>query len=221
VTSPLLRIDLHAHTRVSHDGWTTPAQFARRAAQVGLDRIAVTDHGTLKGALAAAAVDPERIIIGEEMRCREGLDLIGLFLRETIPDGLPARETADAIRTQGGVVYAPHPFAYLRHVRERVALAFEFADVIEAFNSRAFAPTWNRRATAAAREAGRPAFASSDAHFPWEIGRAWTELPPFHDAKSFLAAARQATPRGARTGTPFLFAASLAVSVVKTGRPHF
>lgn len=221
VSHPLFRIDLHAHTRVSHDGWTTPVAFAQRAARVGLDRIAVTDHGTLKGALAAAAVDPERIIIGEEMRCREGLDLIGLFLQETIPDGLPARETADAIRAQGGVVYAPHPFAYLRHVRERAALAFELADVIEAFNSRAFAPVWNRRATSAAREAGRPAFASSDAHFPWEIGRAWTELPPFHDAQSFLNSARQATPRGSRTGTPFVFAASLVVSVVKTGRPHF
>jgi predicted metal-dependent phosphoesterase TrpH len=218
---PLLRIDLHAHTRISHDGWTTPATFVRRAALVGLDRIAVTDHGTLQGAHAAAELDPDRIIVGEEMRCQEGLDLIGLFLRETVPDGLSARETADAIRGQGGVVYAPHPFAYLRHPKERAALLFALADVIEVFNSRAFFAPWNRRAAAAARDGGRPAFASSDAHFPWEIGRAWTELPPFHDAQSFLAAARQATPRGSRTGTPFVFAASLLISVAKTGRPHF
>jgi len=215
------RIDLHAHTRRSHDAWTSPAQFVRRAAAAGIDRIAVTDHGTLDGARAAAAVDPERIIVGEEMRCLEGVDLIGLFLTTTIPDGRTARDTAEAIHAQGGVVYAPHPFAYLRQGAERAALVLQLADVVEVFNSRAFVPRWNRQAREAAREAGLPGFASSDAHFPWEIGRAWTELPPFTDARSFLDAARLAMPRGVRTGSPLLFAGSLLVSVAKTGRPHF
>jgi predicted metal-dependent phosphoesterase TrpH len=215
------RIDLHAHTRRSHDAWTSPAEFVRRATAAGLDRIAVTDHGTVDGALAAAAVDPARIIVGEEMRCREGADLIGLFLTAAIPDRLSARETAAAIRAQGGVVYAPHPFAYLRRAADQATLVMQLADVVEVFNSRAFAPRWNRRAREASREAGLPAFASSDAHFPWEIGRAWTELPPFDDARTFLEAARRAVPCGARTGSPFLFAGSLLLSVAKTGRLHF
>ncbi|MDH4044441.1 MAG: histidinol-phosphatase, partial [Gemmatimonadota bacterium] len=189
-----------------------------RAAAAGLDRIAVTDHGRIDGALAAAALDPARVIVGQELRCREEVDLIGLFLREELPDGLPVVEAAAAIRAQGGVVYVPHPYAYLTRSAERAARVLAVADVVEVFNARAFVPTWNRRAAGAAVAAGLPAFASSDAHFPWEIGRAWTELPPFDDAASFLAAARESLPVGHRLGSPLLHVASMALSLSRGGR---
>jgi predicted metal-dependent phosphoesterase TrpH len=70
------------------------------------------------------------------------------------------------------------------------------ADVVEVFNSRAFAPAWNRRAAALAAEHGVPVSAGSDAHLPWEIGRAYLELPAFSDAGSFLQAVRDGTPVG-------------------------
>lgn len=211
-----LRVDLHAHTRRSPDAWTAPAALVRRAELVGLDRIAVTDHGRVDGALEAQAIDPVRVIVGQEMRCREAVDLIGLFLHAAIPDGLPLAEAAAAIRAQGGVVYAPHPFAYLTRSAARATLVLAVADVVEVFNARAFVPAWNRRAAAAA--AARPSFASSDAHFPWEIGRAWTELPPFDDAPSFLAAAREARPVGRRRGSSLLHLGSMALSLARGGR---
>jgi predicted metal-dependent phosphoesterase TrpH len=213
-----IRIDLHAHTRRSPDAWTAPAELVRRAALAGIDRIAVTDHGRLDGAREAAAVDPARVIVGLELRCRERVDLIGLFVRDLVPDGLPAAEAAAAIREQGGVVYAPHPFAYRSRASARAAVVLAVADVVETFNSRAFLPTWNRQAVAAAAEAALPGFASSDTHFPWEIGRAWTEVPPFDDARSFLAAARDARPVGNRVGSPALHLASMALSLVRGGR---
>jgi predicted metal-dependent phosphoesterase TrpH len=213
-----VRVDLHAHTRRSTDAWTTPAALVRRAAAAGLDRIAVTDHGRLDGALEAAAIAPNRIIVGEEVRCREGVDLIGLFLREPIPDHAPVAEVVAAIRGQGGVVYAPHPFAYQSRAEARAALVLAAADVVEVFNSRAFVPAWNRRAAGAAAAAGRPAFASSDSHFPWEIGRAWTELPAFDDATSFLRSARFANPMGHRRGSPMLHIGSMVLSLVRGGK---
>jgi predicted metal-dependent phosphoesterase TrpH len=213
-----VRVDLHAHTRRSTDAWTTPAAFVRRAAAAGLDWIAVTDHGRLDGALEAAALAPGRVIVGEEVRCREGVDLIGLFLREPIPDHAPITETAAAIRAQGGIVYAPHPFAYPTRGARRAATVLAVADVVEVFNARAFAPGWNRRAAEAAARSGRPGFASSDAHFPWEIGRAWTELPPFTDAASFLAAARSARPIARHRGSALLHVGSIALSLARGGR---
>jgi len=216
--TPRIRVDLHVHTRRSTDAVTSPANLVARAAAAALDRIAVTDHGRLDGALAAAALDPTRVIVGKEVRCREEVDLIGLFLRDELPDGLPVTEAAEAIRTQGGVVYAPHPHAYLTRGAERAARVLAVADVVEVFNTRAFVPAWNRRAADAAAAAGLPGFASSDAHFPWEIGRAWTELPSFDDAASFLEAARQARPVGYRLGSPLLHVASMALSLVRGGR---
>lgn len=218
VTGLPWQVDLHAHTRRSHDAWPTPAAFVRRAAAVGLDRVAVTDHGTMRGALEAAERDPERVIVGEEILCREGVDLIGLFLTCHVPDGLPARETADRIRDQNGVVYVPHPFAYLTRPRWKASLVLPLADVVEVFNARAFVPAWNRAAVAAARERGLPAAGSSDAHFLWELGRGRTCLPPFTDADGFRAALRAARPCHARATPVWVHAGSLTLHAARLGR---
>lgn len=210
-----IRVDLHAHTRYSIDGMTSPARLVERAAQAGLHRIAVTDHGEIEGALRARELDPGLVIVGEEIRPRCGTELIGLFLRERIPDGLAIEETAERIRAQGGVVYAPHPYAYARGGAWRAARSLALADVAEAFNSRAFLPGWNRAALAEAARRGLPAAAGSDAHFPWEIGRAWTELPPFADAQGLLAALRHAHPAGLRVGNPGLHVASLSLHLAR------
>jgi hypothetical protein len=208
---------LHAHTRRSTDAWTSPREFVARAAAAGIDRIAVTDHGRMDGAQECAAIAPERIIVGIEVRCRERVDLIGLFLRHPVPDGLAATETAAAIHEQGGIVYAPHPFAYLTRAASRAAIVLGVADVVEVFNARAFVRRWNARAAAAASVAGLPGMASSDAHFPWEVGRVWTELPPFDGPEGFLAAARSAVPRGRVYGSPLLHVSSMALSLVRGG----
>lgn len=52
-----MRIDLHSHTNCS-DGTDTPTELFRRAARLGLDVLALTDHDTAVGwAEAAAAAD--------------------------------------------------------------------------------------------------------------------------------------------------------------------
>lgn len=206
------RVDLHSHTAASRDGLTSPRALVRRAVRAGLDRIAVTDHGEIRGALAAREAEGgERVIVGEEIGCACGTELIGLFLGERIRPGLPIEEVAARIRGQGGVVYAPHPFAYRTRPDWHAARALAHADVAEAFNARAFLPAWNRRAAAEAAARGMPAAAGSDAHLPWEIGRAWTEMPPFADAAGLLIALRLAVPVGRRTATPLAHVVSRAV----------
>lgn len=210
-----IRADLHTHTRYSPDAVTTPAELVERAAEAGLDRVAVTDHGEIEGALRAREIDPARIIVGEEIRCAGGTELIGLYLTERIPYGLPVEEVAVRIRAQGGVVYAPHPFAYARRPRYHARTALAVADIVEVYNSRAFLPAWNRLAREAATHHRLPAAASSDAHFPHEIGRAFTELPPFDDAASLLAAFGSCNPVGVRTASPFIHVVSLSLKVTR------
>ncbi|MDX1577399.1 MAG: PHP-associated domain-containing protein [Gemmatimonadota bacterium] len=207
-----LHVDLHAHTSHSHDAVTRPSDLVERAREVGLGRIAVTDHGTIEGALEARELDPELIVVGEEIRCRCRTELIGLFLNERIPMGLPLGEVVERIRAQNGLVYAPHPFAYAWRPLHRAARALGVADVVEGVNARAFLRPWNRAARRAARARSLPVAAGSDAHFPREIGRAWTVMPPFGTAEEFAAGLAEARPVHHVVSGPAYHLASMGVN---------
>lgn len=211
----MFQVDLHSHTRFSPDANTDPRALVERAREVGLDRIAITDHGTIEGALVARDADPELVIVGEEIRCRCRTELIGLFLRERVPQRLSLEETVERIRDQGGVVYAPHPYAYARQALRRARRALDVADAVEAVNARAFLRVWNRAAMRAAERRSLPAAAGSDAHFAFEIGRAYAAMPAFRTPAEFRAALDGARPVWRQASSPFLHVASLGL---KAGR---
>ena len=66
-----MRADLHTHSSVS-DGTEPPAIVIRRAAEAGLDVIALTDHDTVAGQREAASALPEGLTLvpGAELSCR-------------------------------------------------------------------------------------------------------------------------------------------------------
>lgn len=200
-----LRVDMHVHTRASYDCLTDAPAILRAMDARGIDRVVLTDHDRLDGALRAAELAPERLLVGEEVRTAEGPDLIGIFLAEPIPRGTPLLECCERIRAQGGVVYVPHPFDLRRRgggTRHLDAIA-HLVDVVEAHNARTWGAGVNERGEAWARERGLLLGAGSDAHTPAEVGAAFVEVPPFApDRASFLAAlgagrvaARDTSPR--------------------------
>ena len=176
-------VDLHCHTSASFDSLAAPAGIARAAAARGLTHLAITDHGTIDGALAARDAAPEglTILVGEEIRTTEG-DLIAVFLERAIPNGLPAAEAIAAVRDQGGLVGVPHPFDRFRGSMGRTdAIASLIAlsgsvDWIEAWNARIVVGDGNVRAAELAASAGLPGVAVSDAHTTLEVGVASTIL---------------------------------------------
>lgn len=185
-------VDFHVHTAASFDCLSPPAAVVAQARRRGLDRIAITDHDTWRAARALAAQHPDAVLVGAEVRTREGVDILGLVLREPVPAGLPLRATCEAIRDQGGVVVVPHPFdphrggagPYLDAIAPLI-------DAVEGHNARAH-PAANARARAWAAAHGRPLTAGSDAHTLGEIGRGAVRLPPFEPTRaSLLAALRQ------------------------------
>jgi dephospho-CoA kinase len=187
--SGVWQIDLHMHTSASKDSLSDPAAVVERARAAGLDRIAITDHDEIEGAFKARALAPDLVIVGEEVRTSEGLDLIGLYLREHIRPGGSFRETAEAIRSQGGVVYLPHPFDSHRGTDEEfLATVEDCVDAVEGINARIHDPVRNERARAWAAARNLPIGAGSDAHMVSEIGRVRAFVRPFAGPGELLAA---------------------------------
>ena len=173
----LLRIDFHMHSWGSHDCLSHPEAMLVAARSRGVERIALTDHDRLDVALTMAARHPEAVIPAEEVRAAEGVDVIGLYLREEIPRGTPAREICDRVHEQGGIVYLPHPCARGKSGAGRYAEALApHVDIVEVFNGRIHDPRQNALAAALAERHGRLRGAGSDAHTVAEVGRSWVEL---------------------------------------------
>jgi len=171
------RLDLHLHTWGSRDCLSDPEAVLRRALELGYARIAITDHDRLGVALRMSERHPERIIPGEEVKTAEGVDVIGLYLREEIPAGTPALATIERIRAQGGISYLPHPYAPGKGGGGRLADELgRRCDVIEVFNARLHDPELNRLAEDLAARHGKPRGAGSDAHTLGELGNAFVEV---------------------------------------------
>lgn len=178
-------LDLHCHTSASFDSLAAPAAVLRAAAARGLTHLAITDHDRIEGALEARdratdAAPHVTVIVGQEIRTQAG-DLIGVFLHEAIPPGLPASDAIAAVREQGGLVGIAHPFDRFRGSLGRgEASAFEglagSVDWIEAWNARLMVGDGNARAAELAARLGVPGVAVSDAHTTLEVGIASTTV---------------------------------------------
>jgi predicted metal-dependent phosphoesterase TrpH len=190
------RVDLHTHTCFS-DGTTDIPQHLRAAHRAGLQRVAVTDHNKLQGALEAARLEPEFVIPGEEIETTEG-ELLGYFVQEEVPSGLHPEEAIARLRDQGAVISVSHPFDRLRAPWREDALLriLPLVDAIEGFNARCMSAAPNRHAVAFALAHRKPITAGSDAHTAFELGAAGLEMAPFTDAASFRSALADARPFG-------------------------
>ena len=169
------RYDLQVHTDASPCSSASPERVAAAAADAGLDGIAVTDHDTLANvdAVRDAAPDDLEVIPGVEVTTTEG-HLLALDVREAPPRTDPLT-VVDRVREQGGVAVLSHPFDALRQSYETDLEALADAvDGVEAVNSRCVRRRFNDRAAAFATAHDLPTTGGSDAHFPMEVGRAYT-----------------------------------------------
>ncbi len=192
-----LRADLHTHTHYSPDSIASPRQFVEACRRRRISCLAVTDHNTIRGALAVRELADFRVIVGEEVRTAEG-EIIGLFLTEEVPKGLSAEETVERIKAQGGLVGVPHPYDRMRRAlrpeaREQL---LERIDFVETLNARIVFPGDNDAARRFAQKNGVALSAGSDAHSPGELGRVYVEMRPFEGPQDFLVALREGRLEG-------------------------
>ena len=125
-----------------------------RCLELGINCVAIADHGTAEGALKMQKMAPFTVIVAEEILTPHG-EIMGMFLKETIPSGLPVEETIARIRAQGGLVNIPHPFETIRHSSLNSNVIEEIAgqiDLMEVLNSRSPFPTNSIKAQAFAQK---------------------------------------------------------------------
>ena len=197
----MIRADLHVHTIYSGDCNTSLEQTIARCLDVGINCIAITDHNTIAGAVEMKRIAPFPVIVGNEIETSTG-EIIGYFLAEEIPKGLPAAETARIIKEQGGLVCIPHPFDRLRRStihRQTLEELLPFIDIIEVLNSRLLLQRHVIMAERFAQAHRLLASAGSDAHAPGHIGTAYVEMPQFNDKDQFLTALAEGKIRGRRS----------------------
>ena len=174
----MLSVELHAHSAASYDGRDSVEILLERAAEVGLDALAVTDHDEISASVRAADLAPEYDLVGIpgiEISSAAG-HVIGLNVTDLIEPGLSFSETLHQIRQQGGIAVVPHPFQEMRSgVLANISKgALRDADAIEVYNSRLVTGYSNRQARRFAERHGLPITAGSDAHVSDMIGRAVT-----------------------------------------------
>jgi predicted metal-dependent phosphoesterase TrpH/glycosyltransferase involved in cell wall biosynthesis len=189
--------DLHMHTTWSHDCSIEVDDLIDHAEEEGLGAIAITDHNVFGGALEALERARGRdlvVIPGEEVKTAGQGEVIGLFLSEEIPRGLPFEETVEAIRAQGGLVYLPHPFDRLHAIAEAATLHRHLAeiDVFEVYNARLLFEGYNDEALRFARKYNLTAGAGSDAHVLQGVGTGAVRMRRFEGPEEFLVSLKSA-----------------------------
>jgi len=197
----LLKADLHIHTKYSMDCGTPLEKIINRCLEIGINCIAIADHSTIDGALEMQRLAPFKVIVAEEILTPHG-EIMGMFLKETIPSGLSIEQTISQIRAQGALVNIPHPFDTFRGLRldgkELEALVNQI-DAFEVFNARGPFLRPSTKARAFAQKYDIPRTAGSDAHATGEIGNAYIEMPEFNGRDDFLQALRAGKVMGHRT----------------------
>ena len=210
-----MKIDLHTHSYYSYDGYCSPKEMLEQALKKGLEGIALTDHDTTKGwddALKAAKELNGTVILGEEIKTRQG-DVLGLFLkRGTKGKGKDADEVLREIKAQGGVAIIPHPFHCCERFKDDLRKYKGLVDGIEVFNARLPFSKADKQALAFAQENDFAKTASSDAHYHAGVGYAYTIAEEAKSLEQFKKAIleRKTKTEGAKAPLAYLIFPLLA-----------
>lgn len=191
--------DLHLHSLYSYDGTAAVPAILRRAQQIGLDVIAITDHDEIQGSLKALELAPAygvEVIPGLEITTAEG-DLLALNLTQAIQPGLSLIETVLKVGVVGGFCIAPHPMAgglgmkslsaysILKALRHPEVARLLIA--VESYNATTLDKMSNHYARILADRLNITQTASSDAHIIEAIGLGATEFEG-HTARELIDA---------------------------------
>ena len=187
---------MHVHTNAS-DGVSDLRDVLASARQSQLDVVAITDHNTIRNAIAAKDMAHEYgldVVVGEEITTRQG-HLLALFIKDRVPPRQRMAETIAAVHAQGGLAVIPHPYdpisfgvlnPWRRSMDEDALLALDY-DAMEVFNACIPVRQPNRRALELAARTDRATVAGSDAHSAATVATAQT-LFPGHTAEDLREA---------------------------------
>ncbi|MFA6088467.1 MAG: PHP-associated domain-containing protein [Candidatus Woesearchaeota archaeon] len=186
-----MKIDFHIHTNYSKDSLNSIEKVRKICLKKGI-LPCITDHNTIKGALAyQKKYGEDSCIVGEEIMTKQG-ELIGIYLTRFISSNMSVLKTIKEIFSQGGLLIIPHPFDKLRKSK----LHYDLNKLkkicptmfIETYNSRTIFAYDNKKAKDFAMKNKLYFVVGSDAHTLHEIGNSYVILDNFNikDKNAFL-----------------------------------
>lgn len=198
--------ELHCHTIISHDGFTSIEGLVEECCRKGIGVVAVTEHDEFRidsRQMDYALGRGVYIIPAMEVTTDKGVHIIGFFLEKKVPSG-NMTEVLSGIRNQGGLISIPHPFkpgsglmGNPASTEEEISTALEAADFIEKYNGGFDLTSFGARIENLAKSYGLRLLAASDSHKQWQVGRFLTEmdLGPIHGMVDLKEAMRGGSTR--------------------------
>jgi predicted metal-dependent phosphoesterase TrpH len=199
-----MKFDSHIHTsRYSPDSVIDPFDLVRRAKEVGLDGIVITEHDRLwpeheLDELRRAA--PGLVVLGGVEVSGRGGDMLcyGVTDLSRLARGTPWRELCHEVRRQGGVAVAAHPYRWAQDFDELLADQEPDLGGLEMMSNNMTPDLRDAAAAFLARRAGYATLGNSDAHELHVVGCCYTEFDAeIRTMADFVAAvlARKGIPK--------------------------
>jgi histidinol phosphatase-like PHP family hydrolase len=196
----LYKIDMHVHTKYSKDNVSEPEAMIRAAIKNRLHGIVFTEHHSY---LASSPIEALRkkyekyilILRGAEYSSAWGHLLI--YGVKTDDFNVEKYATAIDIITMvgklGGVVIPAHPYRdftseipFMKHIMgNNIYKLKKYIPSLEGYNGRSFSIE-NSLSVRAAKKIGVPFIGGSDAHYPREVGVAYTIFREKITRKNFI-----------------------------------
>jgi predicted metal-dependent phosphoesterase TrpH len=176
-----MKFDLHIHTsRYSPDSELEPLALVRRARELGLDGVVITEHDWLwteseLEKLREAA--PGLVVLsGIEVSAREGHTLAyGVANPYALPRGIGLAELCRQVHAQGGVAVAAHPFRWGQEFDRILQRTRAELDGLELMSSNMDEDARNL-AAGTWRQYKLAGLGNSDAHHEDVVGVCYTEF---------------------------------------------
>lgn len=171
----MLKMDLHIHSQYSDDAIGSPKEIMKSVKNKGLQGMAITDHNSIRGGMAAQKLStPSFLIIpGVEISTKDG-HLLALNISKNIPKGLTLQETIERIRTDGGTPIIPHIYRTMSGVKEeKLSIVKNDITAIEVYNG-CSQPSTNLKTANLAKRYELGGTGGSDSHDPRYAGYAYT-----------------------------------------------
>ena len=171
----MLKLDLHVHSEYSEDAIGSPKEIIKILKKKGLNGMAITDHNTFEGSIAAQKIAPKDFIIipGIEISTKVG-HLIALDIDKPIKRSQSIEETVEKIIDLGGTPIVPHLYRNMSGIKkENLDKIYKKISAIEVFNA-CSVPQTNLKTAKLAKKMNLGGTGGSDSHDPQYAGNGYT-----------------------------------------------
>ncbi|MCX6560106.1 MAG: PHP domain-containing protein [Candidatus Aminicenantes bacterium] len=192
----MLKVDLHTHSgddpqdRIRYSS----RDLIDRAAGLGFDALAITNHNALAHTPALAAYAAARgLLLLPGVEITVGGCHVLVINPEFAASPSVKYTLADipSLKTPGSLFIAPHPyFVFFQSLGKRIEAVLPYLDAIEFASYYNRVIDFNRPAVRLAARTGKPLIGTSDCHTVRQLGRTYSLIEAEKTPESILAAVK-------------------------------